>query len=210
MRKLIDCRGMACPQPVVETKKILDKKKYNQYESVVDNKAARENIKKFCKNYNAEISEIIEENGIYRIFIETKNDLAIKDDNDIDLNIYQCEIPEIKTEKQIKKIFITTNQLGVGSKELGSNLMTGFIYTLNELAAKPEMILFMNSGVELCLKNAPTLKSLKKLEESGVQILVCGTCLDYYNLTDKLGIGKISNMYEITENLIESDFVLKI
>ena len=72
MRKLIDCHGMACPKPVVETKKILDKKEYNQYESVVDNKAARENIKKFCKNYNAEISEIIEENGIYRIFIETK------------------------------------------------------------------------------------------------------------------------------------------
>ena len=210
MRKLIDCRGMACPQPVVETKKMLDKKESNQYESIVDNKAARENIKKFCKSYEAEISQIIEENGIYRIFIETKNDLVVKNDKDVDFNLYQCEIPEIKTGKQIKKIFISTNQLGVGSEELGKNLMTGFIYTLNELAVKPEMILFMNSGVELCLKNAPTLKSLTKLSESGVKILVCGTCLDYYNYTADLGVGKISNMYEITENLMESDFILKI
>ncbi len=210
MKKLIDCRGMACPQPVIETKKELDKKEANHFEAIVDNKAARENIKKFCKNYQAEITEIIEENGLYRIFIETTNDLVVKEDKEIDLNLYQCEIPEIKTGKQIKKVFITTNKLGVGSDELGKNLMTGFIYTLNELADKPEMILFMNSGVELCLKNAPTLKSLRKLSEAGVKILVCGTCLDFYNLTDDLAVGKISNMYEITENLMESDFVLKI
>ena len=210
MRKLIDCRGMACPQPVVETKKMLDKKESNEFETIVDNKAARENIKKFCKNYNAKITEIIEEKGIYRIFIETNNDLVVKQDEEMNLNTYQCEIPEIKSGKQIKKVFITTNQLGTGSEELGSNLMTGFIYTLNELATKPEMILFMNSGVRLCLKDAPTIKSLKKLDESGVKILVCGTCLDYYHLTEELGIGKISNMYEITENLMESDFVLKI
>lgn len=122
---------------------------------------------------------------------------------------------KVKIEKEIgqseesglKKggvILITADQIGMGNEELGKVLMKSFLFTLSETNLKPETIMFMNSGVKLTVEGSPVLESLDKLEKEGVNILVCGTCLNYFELKDKLKKGKISNMYEIVEQMLKS------
>jgi selenium metabolism protein YedF len=81
--------------------------------------------------------------------------------------------------------------------------MKGFIYALAEADGTPKRMVFMNSGVRLCVEGSPSLDDLKRLEAKGVELLSCGTCLDYLHLKDKLAIGRISNMYEISGLLLE-------
>ncbi|MBI9097719.1 MAG: sulfurtransferase-like selenium metabolism protein YedF, partial [Spirochaetaceae bacterium] len=98
-------------------------------------------------------------------------------------------------------IFINSSAIGSGDGKLGEKLMEAFIYTLTELDKKPQYILMMNSGVRVAVEGSTSIENLKDLEESGVKILVCGACLDFYEIKDKLKAGKISNMYEIASIL---------
>jgi selenium metabolism protein YedF len=105
-------------------------------------------------------------------------------------------------------VAIQRNRLGDGAEELGTILIKGFVNTLPETTLKPKTIVFLNSGIFLALKDSPVLESLKKLENMGIEILVCGTCLDYYKMKEELGVGKISNMYEILERLSHAGNVI--
>ena len=86
--------------------------------------------------------------------------------------------------------------------------MKAFITTLKDLSFQPKTICFMNSGVKLTVREAPSLPYLKELEERGMEILVCGTCLSYFNLKEQIGVGKISNMYDISETMLKSSKVI--
>jgi len=107
-------------------------------------------------------------------------------------------------------IFINSSHLGRGSDELGSILMRSFLFSLTEMEVKPQRIIFMNSGVHLCCEGSPVLDSLLALEEKGVEILVCGTCLDYFQLKEKLCVGKVTNMYSSVEHLLAAEKVITI
>lgn len=109
-----------------------------------------------------------------------------------------------------KTLFFASEFLGSGNDELGSLLMRGYLYSLTELDTKPQRLIFMNSAVRLTVRGADTLQDLQKLEQAGVEILVCGTCLDFYHLKDHLAVGTISNMYTITESLMDAVSTLKI
>ena len=102
-------------------------------------------------------------------------------------------------------VLITSSVLGRGAEELGTILMRNFIISVTETGFLPERIIFINSGVMLAAEGSPVLEELKKLIESGVQIFACGTCLDYYQVKDKLGVGRVTNMYDIAEYLRQSD-----
>jgi selenium metabolism protein YedF len=93
--------------------------------------------------------------------------------------------------------------LGQGSEELGRLLMRGFLYALTERETVPERVILMNSGVRLAASGSESLVNLKKLGERGVEILVCGTCVEYFGLKADLALGRISNMYEIAGYLME-------
>ena len=94
--------------------------------------------------------------------------------------------------------------MGEGNDELGKVLIKGFIYTLTECKPYPKYIIFVNSGVKLTTENEATVENLKILEESGVEILSCGTCLDYYGLKENVQVGSITNMYTIVETMNKS------
>ncbi|MBN2616853.1 MAG: sulfurtransferase-like selenium metabolism protein YedF [Spirochaetales bacterium] len=98
-------------------------------------------------------------------------------------------------------ISINSNKMGHGSDDLGSILMQSFVNTLGKLDPLPSSIIFYNSGVLLCSKDSLVIDSLKKYEEMDISILLCGTCVEFYNIKDNLGAGKISNMYSIQETL---------
>lgn len=198
MKKLVDGRSLPCPQPVIKTKDALEKGEFSELEVVVDNKPASQNVKRFAENTGNTVTQIIEKNGDFHVMIATGGEKTAK--------IISTEQPQISCP-DAKVVFISSNSLGKGSQELGTLLMKSFLYSLTELSCKPKKIVLMNSGVKLAIEGSESLANLQTLAED-IQILVCGTCLDYFGIKDKLAVGSVSNMYEIAENLTGPDMVL--
>lgn len=190
MKKTVDARGLSCPEPVIMTKKALDSHDVSEVLAIVDDRAALENISRMVKTLNLE-SMIEEQEGSYYINI-------IKD--------------ELQTEKDNLKgntvILIKSNVLGQGDDKLGSILMKGFMYTLTQMEGEIKALLFLNSGVLLTTSGSELIEHIKQLESNGVEVMSCGTCLEYYGLTDKLEVGTVGNMYSIVEDLLHSSKVI--
>ena len=207
MKKLIDGRNLPCPQPLMLLKKAVDAGVSEIIEITVDNKAARENLLKYAKHVKIGITDTEEANGEIILTVNTKTREGSLDNE-------KNPAPESITEKEpvsggsAKTIYIRTDAIGSANRELGMLLMRGFIYTLTELDRKPSTIIFMNDGVRLAVKGSESIENIQILEKAGVKILVCGTCLDYLKLTEKLEVGQISNMYDITENFMNASSVL--
>ena len=98
-------------------------------------------------------------------------------------------------------VAVGSDRMGEGSEELGHILMKSFLFALTQLDDMPDKILFYNGGAKLTVEGSESLEDLKTLEEQGVEIMTCGTCLDYYGIKDKLAIGSVTNMYSIAETL---------
>ncbi len=225
MKELIDGRKLPCPQPLMLTKKAVDREEAEIIEVIVDNEAGRENIIKYANHEKILISNIEEDNGEIRLtlipkgFSESEKE-KLEDAPAPDCIVEEEEtgIPDLSPLKQRsdtkwtgeKTVFIRTDTIGTDNRELGVLLMRGFIYTLTELDKKPGTVIFMNEGVKLAVEGSDSVENIRILEDEGVRILVCGTCLDYLHLTEKLKAGTISNMYEITEKLMEAESVLTV
>jgi selenium metabolism protein YedF len=179
---------MACPQPLIATKKALDAVDDGVVTTLVDNLAAKENIVKFAVANGCGVS-VEEQGGHYHIRI-TKGAPAA------DAPSRPASAPAGETV-----YLITRETLGHGSDELGAILMKSFLYTVRESQPLPRAVLFINSGVKLAVEGSPVLDHLAALEAGGVNVLSCGTCLDYFALKDKLAVGGVTNMYTILERL---------
>ena len=190
MRIELDARGLACPKPVINTKKQLDNIDQGAVVVTVDNEIAKENIFKLAKSMNYDASVLKSEKDLICIEI-------IKGEN---------VIIEEKSQESLSDtcIFINSDKKGNGNDELGHVLMKGYIYTLTESKPYPKSILFVNSGIKLTTENEATIENLKILQDAGVEILSCGTCLDYYGLKDDLKVGTVTNMYTIVETMNNS------
>lgn len=185
MKIEVDARGLNCPMPVINTKKELDKIESGLVITTVDNPIAKENILKLANSLNCEAKVIKEEKDLISIEIKKGESVIIEKNENVAL--------------EDKYVFISSDKMGEGNDELGKVLIKGFIYTLTESKPYPKHIILVNGGVKLSTENEATVENLKILEESGVEILSCGTCLDYYGLKDKLQVGSITNMYTIVE-----------
>ncbi len=106
-------------------------------------------------------------------------------------------------------VLISADKMGVGDDELGAKLMKAFLYSLTAAPEMPSHVIMYNSGAYLSTEGAETVEDLKKLEADGVEILTCGTCTDYFGISDKVAVGSITNMYEIVEICTESDCVIR-
>ncbi len=198
----IDCRGLDCPEPVLKTKKALNDNPRSELSITVDNETARENVLRFIKS-QGRLAEWQQEGAEFIISIQRNLDGQEPSHES------ESAPDNIKTKEQ-PVLFISTDELGQGSSELGQLLMRNFFYTLTQRDHLPGSLIFMNSGVKLTTEGSPVLEELKMLEENGVQVLVCGTCLDYYELKDKHSVGVVSNMYDISDVLLEAGRVISI
>lgn len=197
MRIELDAKGLACPKPVINTKKKLDSIEQGVVEVTVDNEIAKENILKLAKSMNLEANVLKKEKDSICIEI-------IKGEN---------VIIEEKSQESLSDtcIFINSDKMGTGNDELGYVLMKGYIYTLTESKPYPKSILFVNSGIKLTTENEATVENLKILQDAGVEILSCGTCLDYYGLKEEeLKVGTVTNMYTIVESMNNSSKTISI
>ncbi|NLN15265.1 MAG: sulfurtransferase-like selenium metabolism protein YedF [Tissierellia bacterium] len=186
MRKEIDARGLQCPQPVILTKKELDTITEGVLTTLVDNEVAKENVSKLVQGLGFEY-KVDEREGYYQITI-------FKGDG-------QLEVKEEEDNFEDLTIAFTSNTMGKGNDELGKILMKSFIYTVSETEPLPKTMVFYNGGVRLTCQGSEVLDDLKKLEAAGVEIISCGTCLDFLKLKEDLRVGSISNMYTIYEKL---------
>ena len=203
MNKIIDAKGKNCPIPVIMAKKEIDGGN-NNFVVEVDNKIAVENLKKLANSQGLNV-EVEEKNGDFNVYF-------LKELND-DNGILDNKEEKIKVEKNAIKVgswsvFIGKEIIGSGNEELGKSLMKMYFYTISEGENLPKSILFMNDGVKVPTLNEQAIEHLKELEEKGVEILVCGACLNFYELEEKLKVGKVSNMYEITDRMKEASKVI--
>jgi selenium metabolism protein YedF len=203
MSEILDMRGMACPKPVLETKKALQS--HNRITVIVDNRAARDNVSRLAAKSGCQAKVDEKSDGIY-IHIEKKDDALIteetEDTNDAEAYITCSEVSLV--------LLLAADTVGRGDEELGGILMRAFMHTFLEVQPRPDTIIFINNGVKLTVSGSAVLEDIKALADEGTEIMVCGTCLNHFNLTDKIAVGEISNAYTIAETLLQAGKVVRL
>ena len=199
MSELINAKGLACPQPVILTKKALDS--CDDVTVLVDNETALENVKRLASSSGCAVEVTKEPDGVFRMHL--KKQAGVKAPP-------ECTLPEGAPQPAGPSVFvIASNVMGYGNDELGAILMKAFLHTAIDLDQRPDVMIFYNTGVKLAAADSDVIDDLKAIEEKGVKILVCGTCVNFFNLTGKIGAGTISNMYDIAGTLSTAGRVIK-
>lgn len=194
MERQVDCRGLVCPKPVIETRSALQSMGEGTLEVLVDKEISAKNISRMAARMGCAVA-VEERDGGYAVRIEKAGETAAEESAD----------PQVATT-----VFIPSKQFGRGYDELGEMLMKSFLYSLTQMPDPPSAVIFANSGVELVAEGSEALETLQELADRGVEIIVCGTCLDYLKLVDKVAVGEVSNMQEIVETLAASPKVIAV
>ena len=197
----VDARGDACPLPVVKAKKALSELKgTGQVEVLVDNEIAVQNLTKMAQQKNYQYSAEKLADREYRVLFTVGKAASVPTEE-----APVC-VPDARTDTVV---VIASDQMGDGAEELGKALLKAFVFALTQQDRLPKTVLFYNGGASLSCEGSPMLEDLKALEAQGVEILTCGTCLNFYGLTDKLAVGSVTNMYTIVEKLTQAGNVVK-
>ena len=203
MKKTVNAMGEPCPIPVVKTKKVIEeiKEQGGIVETFVDNEIAVQNLTKLGKGSGYSVtSEKLEEK---KFCVEIQVQAGAEDQTQEEAT---C-IPDSRKKNTV--VVISSSCMGEGDPELGTALMKSYIYALSQQDQLPATILFYNGGVKLACEDAPTLEDLKSMEAQGVEILACGTCLNFYGLSEKLQVGTVTNMYVIAEKMSQASLIIK-
>jgi selenium metabolism protein YedF len=192
--KIVDCRNMACPAPVVSARKALEEAAGDPVQLLVDAGAPRENVTRFATSRGYLVEEMNLEAGFA---------LTITGAGGGPASFSPMETPGRGTV-----VFITSDRLGDGPEELGRLLMKNFIITLLDLPEAPDRLLFANSGVHLTTEGSELLEALEALGNLGTEVLSCGVCLDYFKKKELLRSGGVTTMFTIVESLQQAGRVL--
>ncbi|OAT85783.1 sulfurtransferase-like selenium metabolism protein YedF [Desulfotomaculum copahuensis] len=205
----IDCRGLACPQPVLKAKKALDEISAGKVTVIVDNTTSRENVTMFAQNAGHRV-EAIGKDGNYILTI-TKGETSVAPQAGVTApgdvpaaapgNTVETVRPAGREGNRPLVYLFSSNLFGQGAPDLGTTLLKSLFTTLVEMEPPPDTLIFLNSGVFLACAGSPVLEQLRVLAGRNTEMLVCGTCLNYYKLQEKLQAGRVSNMLEINERL---------
>jgi selenium metabolism protein YedF len=198
--KEIDARGLACPAPVLQTKATLQEEKAGDVRVVVDNAASQQNVQRFLDSQGFQTT--LEQNGDDYLVIGT----CVSEPG---------EQPQLFAERHAedrKKIMVmcATDRIGFGDDALGLKLMVNFLRTLKEMGDELWRLVFVNNGVKLTIDSAEVLGDLREYEKSGLKILVCGTCLNHFNLLERKQVGETTNMLDIVTTMQLADKVISI
>ncbi len=203
MKTTVNAIGDACPIPVVKTIQAINALAGSgTIEMHVDNETAVQNVTRLAESKGFPVHSEKAGEKHFVITVEVTAPVAVDEQ---EAQAF-CPVPA-KTGNTV--VAIDTDAMGRGDDELGRTLMKGFIYALSQLETLPRTLLFYNGGARLTTEGSLSLEDLKGMEERGVEILTCGTCLNFYGLTDKLAVGSVTNMYSIVETLAGADKVVK-
>jgi len=196
----LDCRGLACPAPVLQTKQKIEKENLSEISVIVDNQASKENVSRFLGSQKFEVS--VEQRGPDYYVTGKRGTAGIVSE--------PPAAPQPDTEKRKIMVMIATDRMGYGDDVLGKLLLISFIKTLAEMGDELWRLVFVNNGVKLTIGGSEVLDVLKGYEKEGLTILVCGTCLNHFNLLDKKEVGVTTNMLDIVTAMQLADKVINI
>ncbi|MBN1140030.1 MAG: sulfurtransferase-like selenium metabolism protein YedF [Anaerolineae bacterium] len=200
MSKIVDARGLPCPQPVILTRNAM--RDNDAVITIVDNETAQQNVTRMAEKAGATVQVEQKEDGIYlHIHGHTGGEQTPQEEEVV------CEADPAGGPLVL---VIPSEFMGRGDDELGQLLIRGFFHTLGEVMPLPDTIIFFNSGVRLVVQGSPVLEDVKALSEQGVEILACGTCLGHYGLKEQVAIGEVSNMYTIAETMLRAGKVVSL
>jgi selenium metabolism protein YedF len=176
----------------MQTKQALEK--IDRVTIIVDNLAARDNVARFGESQGGIVAIAEKKDGIYITIEKSKGVKSRK------------KTPATKTPPIGPVVLvIPSDQMGRGEEELGHLLIRSFLHALTEVSGRPDKMIFFNTGVKLTVRGSEVLEDLQALENNGVEILICGTCLDYFSLKGKIAVGQVSNMYTIAETMLSAN-----
>lgn len=196
MEEIVDARGLGCPQPVILAKRALER--HARVVVYVDNATAYENVRRLGAKLGCEVTIDRQPDGSHHLHLSRGETAVAAGD-------------ESATRSQVQKtdgayvVAITGETMGRGNDELGALLMKAFIHTLLQLEALPDRIIFYNAGVKLAARGSDVADDLRQLAEAGVELLLCGTCVNFYGLSGQTLVGSITNMFEIAGSLAAAD-----
>jgi selenium metabolism protein YedF len=187
--KIVNATGLACPQPVILAKQAIEL--HDHVRVIVDNDTALENVKRLGTKLGCDVKTEKKNDDTYEIDLTRKAEIIVPKEDFVS----SCSTQAASSGPFV--IVISADKMGRGNDELGYVLIRAFLHTIALQKEKPDVILFYNTGVKLTLQESEVLDDLKELAAAGVEMLVCGTCLNYFEVKDKLGVGVVSNMYDI-------------
>jgi len=207
MPETIDARGLACPQPVIMAKKAIEENE--QITVLVDNDMAVENIRRLALKMACGFSVTEKEGGIREIvLVRTGATSQTPIDSEAIAAEMSCAVVAGKETGPLV-VILSDNHMGRGDDVLGDILIRSFVHTLLQLKPLPDTVICYNSGVKLVVKDSAVLDDLQQLAKDGVDILVCGTCVNYFEIGDQVAAGHISNMYDIAETMAGAGRLLR-
>lgn len=193
--KTLDCRGMACPQPVINIKEALEGAT-SEFLVIVGSESACTSVTRFAESQGARVSSA-QQGSDYHLTIAPGPSVAD-----------EAAVRDAGTARN-SVVFVSSEVMGRGDDELGAILMTAFLDTLSQFKGEISHAIFVNAGAKLTIEGSPLLQQLRQLEEVGVVVLVCGTCLNHFGIKDQLAVGSVSNMYAIIETLSKAGNVIR-
>ena len=199
---LVNAVGKQCPIPVVKaTQALRAMTEPGTLEVLVDNEIAVQNLTRMGASQGYAVQAEQREENLYSVRVLV-NKLPEKE---------SANQPECVVDTGAGLVVaVSSDVMGQGSDELGATLMKGFLFALGQLPQLPRTVLFYNGGAKLTVEGSASLEDIKGLEERGVEIMTCGTCLNYYGLTDKLAVGAVTNMYSIVEKLAGASRIIRL
>ena len=224
---VLDLKGMSCPLPVIQTKRLVESSDATEVQLSLDQGPPRENVTRFLESrgYCVDIESETPDSVVLRA---TRAGKAQVTPTEIDVSSEHGEpgtrsrvreagyplagaaLPqEGATRAPVIVVLIDGTTVGRGDDQLGSVLMKSFLHTLKEVKPLPWRLIFLNAGVKLAANGSDLVTLLSEIQDLGVEILSCGTCLDFFKLKDKLAVGSITNMYEIVSSLVTATSVLR-
>ena len=203
MEKTVDCRGMACPLPVVNAKKAAEALQAGDVLTVlVDNEIAVQNLTRFASHRGCAVTSEKTGENTYAVVMTIAGEAAAPaQDEEV--------VCAADSRKKGMLVVLSGNTMGSGDPQLGTSLMKAFVFALTRQDQLPEAIVCYNTGAYLTCEGADTLEDLRLMEAEGATVLTCGTCLDFYDLKDKLAVGGVTNMYDIVERMERASSVIK-
>lgn len=196
----VNAMGDNCPIPVIKTKKAMQALTGPEtIEVLVDNEIAVQNVTKMATASGGQVSSQKITDGEFKITVQMEGALSAEEE----------EAGCMPDARDNTVIVVSSERMGEGNDELGKVLIKGFIFAVTQLDTLPKTMLFYNGGATLTAEGSDSLEDLKSLEAQGVEIMTCGTCLDYYGLKEKLQVGTVTNMYSIVETMAKAGRIVK-
>lgn len=209
-KKIVDARGLACPLPVVKAKEAVKSfQEQGVLTVLVDNEIAVQNLQKFAAQKGMDAAGGKKADKEYEVTIQVPPaSLAASSASaaEEDAEVESCS-PDARKKGML--VVLSANVMGTGEEKLGKSLMKAFVFALTKQDILPETILCYNSGAYLTCEGSDSLEDFKVLEAEGVNILTCGTCLDFYGIKNKLAVGTVTNMYDIVEKMEQAKTILR-